>query len=130
MSIGIEALTTISLSLALDAGSLRHQVIANNIANASVEGFVPQRLNFDAYVQDARRSLNERGRLDSQTLIDMAAVRPSIEAVLGATGLPAKVQLDTEVSNMAQNAVQYQALLKGLSRHLGLLYTAASDGKR
>jgi len=126
---GIEGITTAALSLALDAASLRQQAIASNIANANSEGYVPQRVNFDAYVQDARRTLNERGQLDTQALRSLADTPLVMEPVLDGAGVPAKVQLDGEVAAMAQNAVQYQALLKGLSRHLAVLYSAASDGK-
>lgn len=127
---GIESITAATLSLALDAAALRHQTIANNIANANAEGFVPQRVNFDGYMQDARRQLAERGRLDSQSLSNLANTRLPIEPVLTSSGLPSKVQLDVEVANMAQNAVHYQALVKGLSRQFGTLSTAVSDGKR
>lgn len=127
---GIEAVTTASLSLALDAATLRHQVIANNIANANTEGYVPQRVNFEAYVKDARRELAEHGRLDAQSIATLSSTRPVLEPLLTASGLPAKVQLDTEVADMAQNTVQYQALIKGLSRQMSILSTAVSDGKR
>ena len=108
---GIEAITNTSLSLALHAAALRHQTIANNIANANTEGYVPQRVNFEAYVKDARRELNERGRLDAQSIATLSHTRPLLEPVLNGPGLPAKTQLDTEVANMAQNAVQYLSLI-------------------
>jgi flagellar basal-body rod protein FlgB len=127
---GIEAITMTSVSLALDAAALRHQTIASNIANANTEGFVPQRVNFDAYVQDARRQLSERGGLDAQSLSTLLNTRPRVEPLTTSAGLPAKVQLDVEVADMAQNAVQYQALIKGLSRQMSILSIAASDGKR
>jgi flagellar basal-body rod protein FlgB len=40
------------------------------------------------------------------------------------------VQLDAEMSELARNAVEYQALVQGLSRHLGLMALAAADGRR
>jgi flagellar basal-body rod protein FlgB len=126
----IEATTTAALSLALDAASLRQRVIAGNIANASTENFIPQRVNFDAHVREARRSINEQGRLDAQALRNLADAPLAMEPLVDSAGLPIKVQLDAEVASMAQNSVHYQVLLKGLSRHLGVLYSAASDGKR
>lgn len=127
---GLEAITTASLSLALDVAAMRHQTIANNIANANTEGFVPQRVNFDAYVQDARRILNDKGRIDAQAIDNLANTRPSVEPLLTSAGLPTKVLLDVEVANMAENSVYYQALIKGLSRQMSILSTAVSDGKR
>ena len=127
MTQSLEAITTATLGLALDAATLRQQAIAANIANHATEGYVPQKLNFEAQMEDARRLLNSKGSVDSFAL---AAVRLQLEPVLDAQGQPAKVQLDEQVADMAQNAVQYQVLAKGLSRHFAVLSSAVSDGKR
>ena len=50
---GIESLTLPSLSLALDAAVMRHQVIASNIANVHTVGYVPQHLTFEAEMSRA-----------------------------------------------------------------------------
>jgi flagellar basal-body rod protein FlgB len=127
MSNSIESITTAALSLALDAASARQQVIANNIANANTEGFVPHALDFEGQLEQARRALRERGRLDEAALRDMKFRQ---QPVLRIDGQPARVELDVEVGNMARNAVQYQALVKGLSRHLSMLSSAATEGKK
>ncbi|MNY80103.1 hypothetical protein D3C86_2210100 [compost metagenome] len=69
----------------------------------------------------------QNGRLDSFTL---GQVRPHMEPALDASGQPATVQLDVQAAEMARNAVQYQALLKGLSRHMAILSMAAGDGRK
>jgi len=127
MPVEIEVITTTVMALALDAASLRHQAIATNIANANTLGYVPKRLNFDAQLSEARRALQMQGSIDPQTL---AFMRLELEPVLQANGQPATVQLDTEMADMAQNTVQYQALIKGLSRHMALLSAAVNDGKK
>jgi len=127
MTDGIEAITTKAVALALDAASLRHRAIATNVANVSTVGYVPQRVNFEAQLADARRNLRERGTLDNLTL---DAVRLQIEPVIDSAGLPAKVQLDEEMAGMAQNTLQYQALIKALSRHMSVLTSAISEGKK
>ncbi len=127
---GTEAITLSSLSLALDAAMQRQQLIASNIANANTEGYVARRVDFDAYLKDARSQLMDYGRIDAAMVANLAATPLPVRSVLSADGTPAAVQLDAEVAEMAQNAVQYQALLKGLSRHLGIIATAVSDGKR
>lgn len=126
MSEGLEAITTAALGLALDAASLRQQAIAANIANHTTEGYVPQKLNFEAQMADARRLLEGNGRLDSFAL---AGVHPRLEPMLDAQGQPVKVQLDEQVADMAQNAVRYQVLARGLNRHFAILFSAMSDGK-
>lgn len=127
---GIESITNASLSLALDASLLRQQVIAANIANANTENYVPRRVDFEAYVREARSQISENGRLDAATVSSMAANPVAVLPRLVRPGMPTGVQLDVEAADMAQNAVQYQALVKGLSRQFGILETAVNDGKR
>jgi len=125
---GLEAVTTAALGLALDAASLRQQAHAANIANVGTAGYTPVRVSFEAQLEDARRALETHGRLDAPSL---TGVEPSLElAPLDESGLPAKVLLDAEVAEMARNAVHYQALLKGLSRHYAVLSAAIADGKK
>lgn len=126
MTHSIEALTRTALALALDASALRQQVSAANIANVNTVGYVPQRVSFEDQLVDARQSLERFGRLDSNALVQ---VRPRIDTVDGAS-TEAPVQLDVEVAEMARNAIQYQALVKGLSRHFSILSMAAGDGRK
>lgn len=128
MTEGLEAITSAALTLALDAASLRQQAYAANIANATTEGFVPLRVSFEAQLEDARAVLSAQGRLDASAL---EGVQPAVHmAEPDARGLLPKVQLDLEVAGMAQNAAQYQTLLKALSKHYALLAAAVSDGKK
>lgn len=127
MNNGIESITTSALSLALDAASLRHQAISANIANIQTQGYVPQRVSFEGQLDNARRSLREQGFVDPLAL---SGVRARLEPSVEEDGQPSAIQLDSEVAHMAQNAVQYQALIKGISRHLSVLMMAASDGKK
>jgi flagellar basal-body rod protein FlgB len=124
---GTEAITTAALTKALDVASLRHQTIAANIANAHTQGYVPQRVSFDAHWEQAHRTLQQGGSLDANIL---AGLTVRITPMLDAGGQPMEVRLDAEVANLASNNLQYQALVKGLSRHLSLLMSAASDGKK
>jgi flagellar basal-body rod protein FlgB len=127
MTDGIEAVTRSALALALDAASLRQQAIAGNIANANAIGYVPQRVSFEAQLVDAQRSLANTGRVDAFAL---SQVHPRIEPAVDANGVAAEVKLDVEAAEMARNAVHYQALVKGLSRHFAVLSMAAGDGRK
>ena len=106
---------------------MRQQAISTNIANANAVGYVPQRVSFEAQLDDARRSMAQSGRLDAFAL---SQVRPRIEPVVDGAGAPVPVQLDVEAAEMARNAVHYQALVKGLSRHFSILSMAAGDGRK
>ena len=125
----IGAITTQALGLALDAASLRQQVIAANIANADTVGYVPLTVNFEEQLGDAQRALESAGKLDSESL---DGVRPRLETSdeTSPTGLAPGVSLDLEVAQLTQNAVRYEALLKGLSKHFNMLSTAIGDGQR
>ena len=123
----LEAITTAALSIGLEVASRRHQAIAANIANAGTEGYTPVRISFEAHLDEARQVLRDKGSVDAFAL---AGVRTEIEPALDAEGRPAQVQIDVEMAEMARNAVQYQALTQGLSRHLSILAAAAADGKK
>lgn len=123
----IESITTAALGLALDAASQRQQMHATNIANVGTPGFTPMQATFADQMKDVRRQLDAGQPLDAYAL---AAFQNRLTPMLDANGQPAKVQLDEEVAGMSLNALQYQALAKGLGRHLALLEMAASDGKR
>lgn len=127
MSMQIESVTTAALSAALDTASRRHAAVASNIANANAEGYVPLRLSFDAHLAEAQSALREKGALDMGAA---QSLRAEPEPALDAAGLPTRVQVDAEMTELARNAVQFQALAQGLSRHLGLLALAAGDGRR
>lgn len=128
MTEGVDAITTAALALALDAASLRQQAHASNIANANTEGYGPLRVSFEAELEEARGVLRDRGFLDAASLAD---VEPTLErAASGTLGAPSAVMLDVEVSAMAQNAAHYQALLKALSKHYGVLAAAVSGGRK
>ena len=127
MTDGIEAVTRTALSMALDAASLRQQAIATNIANAAVIDYVPQHVDFEARLADARRLLDPSAGIDLSTL---ARATPRMEPALGDDGAPMRIQLDVEAAEMARNAVHYQALIKGLARHFAILSMAVGDGRK
>lgn len=104
--------------LALDAASLRHQAIANNIANANSAGFVPLKVNFEEQLAFAR------GGMRSSV---PASVRPFIESDAGGA---AKVSLDLEMVKLAQNTLHYQSLLTALEKRGAILSAAITEGRR
>lgn len=127
MNTGIEALTTATLALALDAASLRHKAIASNIANVDTQAYVPVRVSFEDQLESLRASLERTG---SAAPAGLAEVRPRLAPALDAAGQPETIQLDAEVARLAENTVRYQALLKGLNRHFALLNMAINEGRK
>ena len=119
----IESLTVAALTSALDAASLRQQVIAANIANAGRSDYAAQRVSFEATFADhaARAGLDRRAPVE---------LRMRIEPDLADDGSPRPIQLDAEVGALTQNTTHYQALVRGLNRYLAVMASAVSEGKR
>lgn len=120
MTQSIEAMTTATLSLALDAAAMRQQVIAANIANANVQGYTARTVTFDAVMADAFAGTQGMG----STSLD-AHIVPRLDA----DGRPHAVQIDGEMAELSVNQLQYQTLVAGLNKHLSVLSVAIADGK-
>lgn len=123
----LDNLTTASIGFALDAATLRHQAIAANIANVNVTGYMPKELSFASQMEQMQ---NFFASTTNSQAPNFSSLHLDLTPVLDANGAPAKVELDVEVAAMAQNAVHFQSLIKGLSRHYAILSSAVSDGKK
>ncbi|MEH6461565.1 flagellar basal body rod protein FlgB [Chitinimonas sp. JJ19] len=123
----VESVTLSLVSQALDAATLRHQAIAANIANVNTPGYRPVRVSFEEQLTAAGSQLNNGGTLRAS---DLFGVVPRLErAAVAQTGSHG-AGLDMLTAEMAQNTVQYQALLKGVSHHFSILSTIINEGKR
>ncbi len=127
MASEIEGATLGVLRLALDAASLRHQIIAHNIANANTVGYAPVRVSFEEQFDALRSGLGQPRGLDAR---ELGELRPVVEQERAVNGATAKVALDLEVAKLAQNTVHYQALLRGVGRYLSIIGVAVTEGKR
>jgi flagellar basal-body rod protein FlgB len=109
------------LSRALDAAALRQTVHATNVANVDTEGYHRLEVIYSAELQ----RLNAEGpALDAQEALQWAQAEPEV-----VESTETAVRLDQEMGQMAENAVRYQALLGAIERTLGMLRTAARDGR-
>src|SRR5262245_15107361 len=109
------------LSRALDAAALRQTVHATNIANVDTEGY----LHLEVVDPAEQQRLNAAGpALDAEQALQWSQAEPVV-----VESAESKVRLDTEMAQMAENAVRYQALLGAIERTLGTLRAAARDGR-
>ena len=123
--------TTVQLvSMALDASSLRHMAIANNIANVNSQDYGVLRVNFEEQLAAVKEDLLSRND-DSALAARLTNIRPFIEAdsTPGSDNDPG-VKLDMEMVKLAQNVVHYQALLKGLARKMAVIRLAINEGRK
>jgi flagellar basal-body rod protein FlgB len=109
------------LSRALDAAALRQTVHATNVANVNTEGYRRLEVVYSAELQ----RLNAEGpAIDVREALQWSQAEPEVVESAETT-----VKLDQEMAQMAENSVRYQALLGAIERTLGMLRTAARDGK-
>ena len=108
---------------ALDAGAMRHAVHAANIANASVAGYQPLRVEFEDQLDAARAALLERN--DAVVQRTAAQLEPQVTA----DAAQDTVQIDRETALMMENSVRYQALLGALGKQGSIVRIAIREGR-
>ena len=123
------SLTSSLLLKALDAASLRHAVLAQNIANATTPGYQPLRVNFEEQLAMARSDVLDRAN-DAGARRAVESLRPGIEASPAVnTNGDGIIKLDAEIAKMMQNAVYYQSLLTAMSKNGSIVRMAVREGR-
>lgn len=117
----IDPVTLKLVTSALDAASLRHVAIAQNIANASVPGARAAEVSFERELDHVRDALRTGQALSVDDI-------PS--AQWEEMGPEVSIQLDEQAAALSSNSMHYQVLLKAMSRHMSLLSVAVNDGRR
>jgi flagellar basal-body rod protein FlgB len=124
-----EAVTNQILRLALDAASLNHQAIANNIANVNTPGYAPVRVNFEEQLSALRETLEQGGSVKADMLAGIVPVLERSNAPVDASG-DRTAELDMETAKLAENTVHYEALLKVAGMRMSMVNSAINEGKR
>ena len=113
---------------ALDAFELRQQVLANNLANVSVDGYQPMRVNFEEQL-GAVRSAIAAGASDKQLGQMISQLDPHLEALpVDPVSGDKQQRIDDAMTLMLQNTVQYESVLTALARE-GTLTRMAVTGE-
>lgn len=116
---------------ALDAGALRQEVVANNLANVNTPGFKKSRVSFEEQLQDilATRSV-PLNTTDSKHFSagpsSVASLSPQAEVVDGIlTGDTANdVDIDEEMAGLAKNNISFNTLAHIFSVKFRMLNSA------
>ncbi|HZV65294.1 MAG TPA: flagellar basal body protein [Telluria sp.] len=119
----IDGNTTALLSLALDAAGMRQQAIAQNIANVNTPAYQRMSVNFEVQLAAVRDSAGAA----LPSLADLSNYRP---AFAYADSADDGIALDMEVADLSENTLHQHALLKALTKHLGMISLAINEGKR
>jgi flagellar basal-body rod protein FlgB len=96
----------VALERAIQGSALRHEVLAENLANINTAGYRRRDVDFHAALQDAMPA----GK-------DAVGTTPIAATVAAAEPMRAdgnSVDVDVENANLAQNALEYEALTQVL----------------
>jgi flagellar basal-body rod protein FlgB len=103
----------VATSRALDAASLRHQAISNNLANVNTPGYKRQEVQFETQMAQA---LAQRGNPCAPGP-PVSAVRPRVVTV-NSTSMRNdgnNVDMETEMTNLATNTLDFETLSQSIS---------------
>lgn len=141
--------TLTTLEKALDVRTLRHGILAGNLANANTPGFVPREVDFRAAMEQAGASRSggaaplassaaaspDASGMASEIPLTAADLPPAPvgSPVVAAPGASAgidgnAVDVDRALTALAENALQYGATARAAGKKLAILRYAASDG--
>ena len=125
------------LEKALNAASLRQQVISNNIANVNTSGYQGQTVNFEGHLREAMDNEANAGEdnpvggcVDQEFAsgdaggYTKANLKPTVESQDG------KLNINNEMSSLAKNQIMYNALATKISGVYGALKWVVENSGR
>lgn len=123
------------LEQGLNAASLRHKVISNNIANVNTPGFKKSEVIFEDLLQEQLGGSSmplaktNDGHMQRSNSSELSPIINTIESTsFRADG--SNVDVDVEMANLAKNNIYYNALVQQLSRQFSNIKSAINEGRR
>jgi len=128
------------LTASLHLRSARHSILTANVANADTPGYRPRDIDFASMLQTVVQP--EEGSVGNQGGVTLVSTHPlhqqgfplsesASESTEGEEALDRnQVDLDGEITRLVENTLQHEASLTLLSRTLGSLRYAISEGRR
>ncbi|HWI62368.1 MAG TPA: flagellar basal body rod protein FlgB [Symbiobacteriaceae bacterium] len=131
------------LEQSVKTAGLRHQVIANNIANVNVPGFQASEVRFEEQLREALQATDAQSGLQGLTADPRhipigGPSRPSLPVEPRVTVTPTgvmrqdgnTVDIEAENAKLAANQLWYQALVRSVQDEFSRLRTAINEGRR
>lgn len=147
----LDGRTMTVLTKALDAASVRHKAIANNIANVNTMDFKADRVLFEDELSRALRADQSRGNGLTTTNdmhygggglavthdkhyggdISLERVRPVVvkDESISMRVDENNVDIDLEMTNLAANQMMYEAVLRRINGKISSLKAVISGGR-
>jgi flagellar basal-body rod protein FlgB len=114
--------TLVGLQQAMSGASLRQQVLANNIANANTPNFKRSDVDFQGVLAQAF------GNNPTPQSLSRVNFQPDIQSSGGSMQTDGNnVDIDTEMSDLSQNSLDYQSLSAVMTTRLQILRTAIGN---
>lgn len=107
---------------ALNASSLRQEMISSNLSNVNTPGYKAKRVEFeDVLKQTMDGSAMKSTHPNHFGVSDLSSVTPQVKEQTGnrVSEDGNNVAIDTEMAELSANAIYYQALTTQLSNHYG-----------
>jgi flagellar basal-body rod protein FlgB len=96
----------VALERAIHGAGLRHEALAANLANVNTPGYRRQDVDFHAALQAAMPAGREA--------LAAAEIAPAVDSAAPMRPDGNSVDVDAEAANLAQNALEYEALTQVL----------------
>lgn len=116
---GLFDTTQLGLEQAISGAALRQRAIANNIANANTAGYKRVDVDFHSALQDALSGPDAKGALEKGL-----GLSPQTDNATASRADGNNVDIDTEMANLSQNALEYQSLVQVARARLTMLQIA------
>lgn len=128
----VNDITTRIMETALDGLSLRQQIIGHNVANVETPGYQAQAVTFEAALQQAAHSpagvrLAATNPAHLASPPDLAVGPRVVPRPNGAVRLDGNnVDIELEMTQLAETSLRYQSLTQLVARKLALLKAIAA----
>lgn len=120
---GLFDVTQIALERALSGAAQQQQILANNLANADTPGFKRSDLDFHSQLAGALEADRSGAQLESLSFTPQTDSTSSMQLDGN------NVDVDTEMSKLSANALDYQSLVAVASARLKMISTAIGMGQ-
>lgn len=108
--------TELGLERAISGAALRQSLLANNIANANTPGYQPEDVDFHGVLAQAMQTG------DPSTIASVQFTPVTEDETMGADGNG--VDIDVESADLAENGLEYEALVGVAKTRLDILQYA------
>ncbi len=130
--------TMLSLKIALNGTSLRHEAISHNIANVNTPGFKRHDVSFQSQLQAALGSREShlsltrthRAHLRSETrepALEDGLIRSYIESDTQMRNDRNNIDIDREMALLTSNSIRYQMLTRLIAARYNLMQTVVQS---